>query len=87
MYGGEYQAYNDAVFEQDAPCSVCLNKNAHSSIMIPGRNACYNGWNLEYRGVLVSGYYGHKAASTYICYFDLQRHHPQFPVFHLNKCR
>jgi hypothetical protein len=35
--------------------------------MIPGRNACYNGWNLEYRGVLVSGYYGHKAASTYIC--------------------
>ena len=67
MYGGEYQAYNDAVFEQDAPCSVCLNKNAHSSIMIPGRNACYNGWNLEYRGVLVSGYYGHKAASTYIC--------------------
>jgi hypothetical protein len=43
MYGGEYQAYNDAVFEQDAPCSVCLNKNAHSSIMIPGRNACYNG--------------------------------------------
>jgi hypothetical protein len=35
--------------------------------MIPGRNACYNGWNLEYRGVLVSGYYEHRAASTYIC--------------------
>jgi hypothetical protein len=35
--------------------------------MIPGRNGCYNGWNLEYRGVLVFGDYGPKAASMYIC--------------------
>jgi hypothetical protein len=67
MYGGEYEHNFDGLTDQDTPCSVCLNKNAHSSIMIPGSNACYNGWNLECRGVLVSGYYGHKAASTYIC--------------------
>jgi len=67
MYGGEYEYNFGGITNQDTPYSVCLNKNAHSSIMIPGRNGCYNGWNLEYRGVLVSGDYGHKAASTYIC--------------------
>ena len=67
MYGGEYEHNFDGITDQDAPCSVCLNKNAYSSIMIPGRNGRYNGWNLKYRGVLVSGVYEHKAASTYIC--------------------
>ena len=67
MYGGEYEHNFDGITDQDAPCSVCLNKNAYRSIMIPGRNGCYNGWNLEYRGVQVSGDYEHKAAYTYIC--------------------
>lgn len=67
MYGGEYEHSFDGITDQDAPCSVCLNKNAYNSIMIPGKKGCYNGWNLKYRGVLVSGDYEHKAASTYIC--------------------
>jgi hypothetical protein len=51
MYGCEYEHSFDGITDQDVPCSVCLNKNAYRSIMIPGRNGCYNGWNLEYRGV------------------------------------
>ena len=35
--------------------------------MIPGRNACYKGWTLEYSGFLVSGDYGHASATEYIC--------------------
>ena len=67
MYGGEYEHNFDGITDQDVPCSVCLNNNAYSSIMIPGRNGCYNRQNLEYRGVQVFGDYEYKAASKYIC--------------------
>ena len=52
--------------EQDAPCSVCETQRSNV-LMIPGRNACYKGWTLEYRGYLVAGYYGSAAATEYIC--------------------
>ncbi|CAC5364263.1 unnamed protein product [Mytilus coruscus] len=34
---------------------------------ISGRKTCYNGWTKEYEGILMSGYYGHAAASEYAC--------------------
>ena len=52
--------------DQDAPCSVCQSSRT-KVLMIPGRNACYKGWTLEYSGYLVSGDYGHASATEYIC--------------------
>ena len=79
VYGVEYSFYSidadkprhSAFFgnrleHQDAPCSLCQSPRT-KVIMIPGRNACYGGWTLEYSGYLVAGYYGQAAATEYIC--------------------
>jgi hypothetical protein len=34
--------------------------------MIPGRKSCYNGWKIEYNGLIASDYHGY-SASSYIC--------------------
>jgi hypothetical protein len=34
--------------------------------MIPGRQACYNGWKMEYEGFIASGHVIY-SASNYIC--------------------
>ncbi len=36
-------------------------------IMIPGRNQCYPGWNLEYNGYLMAGHHSHRGKTDYIC--------------------
>ena len=61
--------FHKNVYDEDAPCSVCRSRRS-TVIMIPGRNQCYKGWNLEYKGYLVAGYYGHAAASEYVCLDD-----------------
>jgi len=37
------------------------------TMMIPARTECYPGWTEAYHGDLSSGYYGHAAASQYVC--------------------
>lgn len=77
MFGVEYEISavgSTAIFgknlkNEDAPCSVCRS-NRHSMIMIPGRNQCYDGWTLEYKGYLVAGYDGHTAPSEFVCLDD-----------------
>lgn len=75
VYGAEYEFSSDAharaffhkhVFDENAPCSVCRSIRP-TVIMIPGRNRCYSGWTQEYKGYLVAGYYGHAAASEFVC--------------------
>ena len=79
VYGVEYKfRHNDAdklrhtaffgkrLDDQNAPCSVCQTQRA-TMLMIPGRNACYKGWTIEYSGYLVAGYYSSAAATEYIC--------------------
>ena len=75
VYGAEYEfssAKSHTYFSgdsrsfEDAPCSVCRTTRS-SVVMIPGRNACYSGWTLEYKGYLVAGYYVDKSASEYVC--------------------
>ena len=67
--------FNKNLHIEDAPCSVCRSPRS-TVIMIPGRNQCYKGWTLEYKGYLVAGYhghtndFGHKAASEYVCLDD-----------------
>ncbi|CAC5420840.1 unnamed protein product [Mytilus coruscus] len=75
MYGAEFYSNNN-VFPsnsqyQDIPCAVCRVKQASSVIMIPGKNRCYTGWNMEYHGYLASNYYNAVAAGSYVC-IDIQ---------------
>ena len=59
VFGAEYRTgvsfsnggrgfFGDALNNQDAVCAVCRIPRT-TSVMIPGRNTCYQGWSLEYR--------------------------------------
>lgn len=67
MYGAEYEGDVFGTVNEDVPCSVCRKKTSTAILMIPGKNKCYNGWNIEYHGYLGSGDYTHAAASSYVC--------------------
>ncbi|VDH92050.1 Hypothetical predicted protein [Mytilus galloprovincialis] len=69
MHGAEFKSnfFSSNSAGQDLPCAVCRVKKASSIIMIPGKNRCYTGWNMEYHGYLSSGRYDHSASSSYIC--------------------
>jgi hypothetical protein len=53
--------------EQDVQCAVCRSETRTTSVMIPGRSACYAGWSTEYSGYLMSGAHEHVAASEFVC--------------------
>lgn len=44
-----------------------LFKTVTNIHVILARKTCYKGWNLEYHGYLMAGYYGHSAGSVYTC--------------------
>ena len=74
VYGAEYepgprmdQFFGKGMGQQDVPCVVCNIRRRTSTIMIPGKTSCHAGWNLEYSGYLMSGYYNHDAATDYYC--------------------
>ena len=82
VYGVEYQFtvgiipgfdttpfLHKSIYEDNAPCSVCRTRRP-TVIMIPGRNQCFKGWTLEYKGYLVAGSSQHTAASEYVCLDD-----------------
>lgn len=52
---------------QDVPCAVCRVIDASSVIMIPGKNKCYNGWNMEYHGYLAANNNNLASAGSYTC--------------------
>ena len=61
--------FHKQLHNEDAPCSVCRSPRP-TVIMIPGRNQCYSGWTLEYKGYLAAGFYARTAASEYVCLDD-----------------
>ncbi|CAC5406469.1 unnamed protein product [Mytilus coruscus] len=69
MYGGEYDSnfFASNSHAEDVPCAVCKTDRATAVIMIPGKNTCYSGWNIEYHGYLASGDHNHAAASAFVC--------------------
>ncbi|XP_076080837.1 uncharacterized protein LOC143051785 isoform X5 [Mytilus galloprovincialis] len=75
LYEAEYEVFDFnqpqgirfGIGQHEVACSACLTKGKLSSIMIPGRKTCYNGWTKEYEGILMSGYHGHAAASEFVC--------------------
>ena len=75
VYGAEYeftdsksQAHltGNKLHDEDVPRSVCRTPRS-SVTMIPGRNACYKGWSLEYNGYLVAGDHVDASGTEYIC--------------------
>ena len=80
VYGAEYQLGDEGigtqkaaqfdggnyVYQEDVPCSVCRSSRP-TMIMIPGKNQCYNGWTMEYKGYLAAGGLAYTASSEYVC--------------------
>ena len=70
IYGAEYefsdQRFGKPLEDDNVPCSVCRSSRS-SVLMVPGRNTCFYGWNLEYAGYLASGANDHAAATEYVC--------------------
>ncbi len=72
IHGVEYENSNfifnsKPVQDHDPPCAVCRVTSRSTQIMIPGRNQCYAGWNLEYNGYLMSEHHSHKGRKEFIC--------------------
>lgn len=69
LYGSEYQFnYRKFAEDDDVPCAVCHVQSSGSVMMIPAKNTCPSGWNLQYHGFLVtdnddSGWY----AFDFVC--------------------
>lgn len=69
MYGSEYQfTYGKFAGDDDVPCAVCHVQSSGSVMMIPAKNTCPSGWNIQYHGYLVtdndnSGWY----AFDFVC--------------------
>ncbi|VDI84112.1 Hypothetical predicted protein [Mytilus galloprovincialis] len=61
------QGIRSGIGQHEVACSACLTKGKLSSILIPGKKTCYNGWTKEYEGILMSGYHGHAVASEFVC--------------------
>ncbi|XP_052766986.1 uncharacterized protein LOC128207858 [Mya arenaria] len=74
VYGAEYEInfrsrqhfFGREITDEDPPCAVCRTERP-TVIMIPGSRQCLDGWTMEYHGYLSSGFYGHDAASEYVC--------------------
>ncbi|XP_033749074.1 short-chain collagen C4-like [Pecten maximus] len=73
IYGAEYESdtghtlFGTNSRDEEVPCAVCRSTSFVSSVMIPARTTCYSGWTKAYGGSLSSGYYGHAAATQYVC--------------------
>ncbi|XP_060070143.1 short-chain collagen C4-like [Ylistrum balloti] len=73
LYGAEYESHTGHTLfgsksqDEEIPCAVCRSTSFVSSVMIPARTTCYSGWTKAYGGSLASGYYGHYAATEYVC--------------------
>lgn len=76
MYGAEFNTdlFGSNSDGQDLPCAVCRVKKASSVIMIPGKNRCYTGWNIEYHAYLASNDHDDEAAGSFVC-IDSQPEH------------
>ena len=52
--------------DHNVPCAVCKSQRP-TALMLPGKNRCYDGWNVEYTGYLVAAHSGHEGKSEFIC--------------------
>nr|KAG5693634.1 hypothetical protein BaRGS_014654 [Batillaria attramentaria] len=67
LYGAEYETYDGVTQNKDPVCAVCRSPRP-TSVMMPGTNACPQGWTVEYHGFLMSDRHGRSnGASEFIC--------------------
>ncbi|XP_076454983.1 uncharacterized protein LOC143289765 isoform X2 [Babylonia areolata] len=74
LYGTEYE-HVKGHHDQNVVCSVC---HAHQSttLMIPATRTCPAGWTTQYRGHLMSEYYGRNGRTEYVCLDEIRENHP-----------
>lgn len=48
------QDFGTNKLNKDIPCAVCKTPGKTTTLMIPAKKTCYNGWNKEYSGYLVA---------------------------------
>ncbi|XP_045168682.2 short-chain collagen C4-like [Mercenaria mercenaria] len=75
LYGSEYNARNtylSDIFgkelnEQDVPCAVCEVTGSSAMMVFPARTECYNGWNKQYSGYLMTSHEAHNKSMDVVC--------------------
>ncbi|KAH3872653.1 short-chain collagen C4-like [Dreissena polymorpha] len=69
IHGSEYETDSANIWthlhNNEVPCAVC--KSRGPTMMIPGKNICYEGWKLEYHGYMMTSYHGHAGSKEFIC--------------------
>ncbi|XP_061196672.1 uncharacterized protein LOC133204946 [Saccostrea echinata] len=78
MHGSEIDTdfFGPGTGTQDNTCAVCKSRLHTTSVMIPGRNECYQGWKKQYSGYLMSSPVGNYSPKDSICLNE----HPEFVV-------
>ncbi|XP_071956950.1 short-chain collagen C4-like [Antedon mediterranea] len=70
IYGAELQTSDYSPWagfhDNDPVCSVCLAQGRSTSLMIPAKRTCPQGWTKEYEGLLMGSYRTH-AGHDYLC--------------------
>ena len=70
-WGAEFQfTCGNVKVDDDVPCAACLDTEAKTYMMIPGKASCPSGWRKQYSGYICANYYRHLAASEYACVDD-----------------
>jgi hypothetical protein len=78
IYGAEFHTFQhrdtsffgEHIYDHDIQCAVCRSTSHTTSVMIPARNVCYDGWTVAYSGYLMAGLHSYKGATEYICMDD-----------------
>ncbi|WAR02856.1 hypothetical protein MAR_009414 [Mya arenaria] len=69
IYGAEYETKGGTLWremqDEEVPCVVCITPNTNV-VMVPAKNVCHPGWNLEYAGYLMAEKFDH-SAKNYVC--------------------
>ncbi|XP_071956952.1 uncharacterized protein [Antedon mediterranea] len=71
IYGSEIQAYDylpwNDIHQHDPLCAVCLAQGRSTSLMIPAKRTCPQGWTKEYEGLLMGSRHDHPGGHEYLC--------------------
>ena len=66
VFGGEYEVCDEPRCDMLPVCSVCHTPRA-ANMVIPGRDTCYPGWQLEYSGYLMTNRPDFAASMQFVC--------------------
>eukprot|EP00117_Sycon_ciliatum_P047156 scpid68756/ scgid33707/ len=67
---GQNEPWHAENTDRSATCAVCESRGRSTSIMMPGRNTCPDGWTREYYGYLTSANFNIDHRSMFLCFDD-----------------